>query len=914
MKKITIILCFFALPAIIFSQALRLTNLRCENKANPLGVESKMPLLSWQLQSSQNNIVQRAYRVLVADDPKILDKNTGNIWDTKRREANTSINVAFAGKTLQALKTYYWKVQSWDNKNNVSAWSETGSWQMGLLEKSDWKNARWIAYEKLPDSNIIIPAAHGKGKKEWGPGKNILPLLREDFTVIKPIKKATAFICGLGHFDMHINGEKVGDHFLDPGWTKYDKHALYVTFDVTNHLKTGVNAIGVMLGNGFYYIPRERYRKLTGAFGYPKMMCRVLVEYTDGTTSNIVSDAGWKTAPGPVTFSSIYSGENYDATLEQKGWDAPGFNDGNWSDVTLVDGPPVLNSQMAEPLKVMESFTAKTVTKVPGNAYVYDLGQNASGIPWIKVKGKTGDTIRIVPAELINDNGTANQKNTGSPSYFDYVLKGEGEEIWQPQFTYYGFRYLQLERAVPKGEPNLEALPVMIDLKGLHTRNAAERAGRFECSSDLFNKTEKLIDWAIKSNMASVFTDCPHREKLGWLEEAHLVGSSVRYNYDIATLCKKVIEDMKASQTDEGLVPEIAPEYVLFEDPFRDSPEWGSNCILLPWYMYEWYGDKKVLSESYSMMTRYIGYLKTKANNNILTQGLGDWYDLGPKAPGVSQLTTKGVTATAMYYYDLTVMQTIAKLLGKPADAVMYNKLAAEVKLAFNKTFFNDTTKQYATGSQTANAMAVFMKLVEPKDKDAVVDNIIKDIRSRNNALTAGDIGYRYLLRVLDDEGRSDVIFDMNSRDDVPGYGFQLAHGATALTESWAALTSVSNNHFMLGHILEWFYSGLAGIRPAAGAIAFNKIDIRPEPVGDIRFANASHQSPYGLIKSEWQKTPNSFELNVEIPANTTSTVYLPAGTKSVITEAGKPIKPHAYKNGKALVKVGSGNYRFVVK
>ncbi len=914
MKKNITILLFLILPVIVFSQGLQLSSLQCENKTNPLGVESKTPLLSWQLQSGQRNIVQQAYRILVADDSLLLKKNIGNIWDSKKVQSTASINVPFNGALLQSAKTYYWKVKVWDNKNNTSSWAANAVWQMGLHNTSDWKNAKWIAYEKLPDSNLIIPAAHGKGKKEWGIGKNILPLLRKDFLLLKSVKKATAFISGLGHFDMHLNGEKVGDHFLDPGWTMYTKHALYVSFDITNQVKNGANTIGVMLGNGFYYIPRERYRKLTGAFGYPKMICRMLVEYADGSTENIVSDNSWKTAAGPITFSSIYSGENYNATLEQPGWDKPGFNDNDWFDATLVDGPPVLNSQMAEPLKIMETFEVKKVTQVIGNCYVYDYGQNASGIPRITVKGNRGDTVRIVPAELLNDNGTANQKNTGSPAYFDYILKGDGEEIWQPQFMYYGFRYLQIEKAVPAGEVNPYNLPVVLRLDALHTRNAAKRSGSFECSSELFNKTEKLIDWAIKSNMASVFTDCPHREKLGWLEEAHLVGSSVRYNYDIATLCKKVIEDMKAAQTANGLIPEIAPEFVQFDEPFRDSPEWGSNSVILPWYVYQWYGDKKVLSESYSMMKRYLEYLKSKAINHILTQGLGDWYDLGPKPPGVSQLTTRGVTATAMYYYDLTIITRIAKLLGKTKDAFTYYNLSIDVKTAFNKAFFNDTTKQYATGSQTANAMAVYMKLVEPQNKDAVVANIIKDIRSRNNALTAGDIGYRYLLRVLNVEGRSDVIFDMNSRSDVPGYGFQLAHGATALTESWAALPSVSNNHFMLGHILEWFYSGLGGIRPAEGSVAFNKIDIRPEPVGDVKFAKASHISPYGLIKSEWKKSKNGFELTVEIPANTRATVYLSAAKNAIISEGGKTIKPTSYKAGKALIAIGSGSYRFVVK
>jgi len=460
----------------------------------------------------------------------------------------------------------------------------------------------------------------------------------------------------------------------------------------------------------------------------------------------------------------------------------------------------------------------------------------------------------------------------------------------------------------------------VIAIKGLHTRNSAATVGSFTCSNELFNRTFTLIDWAMRSNMASVFTDCPHREKLGWLEEAHLVGSSLHYNYDIHRLALKCINDMRLAQTPEGLIPEIAPEFVKFSEPFRDSPEWGSNGVILPWYVYQWYGDKQVLADSYDMMKKYLDYLGTKADNHILTQGLGDWYDLGPKHPGVSQLTPKGVTATAIYYYDLTIAAKTASLLGKIHSADDYLKLAAEVKKAYNDQFFNAKTKQYASGSQTANAMSVYMGLVNEQDKAAVIDNIVKDLRSRGNSLTSGDIGFRYLLRVLDDAGRSDVIFDMNSHADVPGYGYQLAHGATSLTESWAALPSVSNNHFMLGHIMEWFYSGLAGIRPAEGSIAFNKIEIRPEVVGDVTFAKANYHSPYGMIISDWKKANQSFTINVKIPANTTAVVYLPANQKDKITVDGKDIRTNKnvqftkYSNHKAMLKVGSGSYTFVVR
>jgi alpha-L-rhamnosidase len=920
MKK-SIYLLFLLLPFGAFAQSLKVLNLQCEYKTNPLGIESAKPKLSWQLQSDARNVMQTAYRVLVADDAAKLASNNADIWDSGKVPSNASLQISCNGKPMQAAKTYYWKVMVWDNHGKASAWSNTASWQMGLLTKADWHGADWIAYDKLPDSSAIVPFYHGKGPKKLGAANDVLPLIRKAFNVEGKLKKATLYLCGLGHFELSLNGKKVGDHVLDPGWTKYDKQALYVPFDVTSQLIAGKNTIGVMLGNGFYYIPRDkRYRKLTGAFGYPKMICRLMLEYDNGRVDNVLSDGSWKTAPSPVAFSSIYGGEDYNANLEQAGWNTNNFDDSQWRNVVKVDGIPELNAQMAEPLKIMQELKPQSKKQLANGIWVYDLGQNFSGIPQISVQGKKGDTVKIIPAELVNEDGSANQKASGSPHYYTYVLKGNGVETWHPLFTYYGFRYLQVQGAVPQDRTNSQQLPVIVNIKGLHTRNAAETVGSFACSNELFNKTFKLIDWAMKSNMASVFTDCPHREKLGWLEEAHLVGSSLHYNYDIVGLARKCINDMRISQTEDGLIPEISPEYVKFDEPFRDSPEWGSNAVILPWYVYQWYGDREVLVQNYDMIKRYLAYLDKKSQNHLLYQGLGDWYDLGPKPPGVSQLTPQGITATSIYYYDLDIAIKIAILLGKTEDAASYKKLAIEVKQAYNKTFFNADTKQYGTGSQAANAMSVYAGLVEPQYKTAVVNNIVKDIRDRGNALTAGDIGYRYLLRVLDDAGRSDVIYDMNSRSDVPGYGYQLAHGATALTESWAALPSVSNNHFMLGHLMEWFYSGLAGIRPADDAIAFNKIEIRPETVGDVTGAKANYQSPYGNIVSSWKKDKTQFKLEVSIPVNTTASIFLPVKSNAAITVDGQNIKTRhdlkfvGYHDGKAEIKAGSGNYTFIAQ
>ncbi|MET0463836.1 MAG: family 78 glycoside hydrolase catalytic domain [Chitinophagaceae bacterium] len=893
MKRLLFFLFFLSASACSIAQELHVDNPRCNYRTNPLGVDLT-PSLSWELRSGGKNISQKAYRLIVADDSALLKNDKGNVWDSKKISSSNTLQVIYQGKQLVPGKLYYWKVMVWDNKGKA-AWSVISHWQIGLLKQDDWANAKWIGYEELPDTSIFLPLAHGRGKKEWGSRKNILPLLRKEFNVSKTVKRATAFISGLGHFELTINGKKTGDHFLDPGWTQYSKHALYVTFDITKDLQKGANALGVMLGNGFYYIPGERYRKLTGAYGYPKMIARVMIEYTDGSTDNIISDKTWKTSPSPITFSSIYGGEDYDATKEQPGWDKAGFNDQAWKNVVVTSGPSLLQSQMAEPVKVMQEFSPVKSTQLSNGQWIFDLGQNFSGITAIELSGKKGDTVRVIPAELLNDDGSANQKGTGGPFTFTYVLKGNGVEKWQPRFTYYGFRYLQVQGAAPETATGSIAKINLIN--GLHIRNAAATAGDFNTSDTLFGKIYKLIDWAIRSNTVSLFTDCPHREKLGWLEQTHLMGSSVQYNYDVAALNRKVIRDMIQSQTDDGLIPEIAPEYVHFEDPFRDSPEWGSASIILPWYTYKWYGDKQALEEAYPMMKRYITYLEKKSDNYILMQGLGDWYDIGPNKPGFAQMTPQGVTATATFYHDLSLMKEIATLLGKKDDANMYADLSLKVKKAFNDKFFNVSTKQYATGSQAANAMALHMGLVEPGDREAVVANLVKDIRNRNNALTAGDIGYRYVLRALEDAGRSDVIFEMNNRSDVPGYGYQLAHGATALTESWQALPAVSNNHFMLGHLMEWLYAGLVGIKMADDAVAFDKIELHPQPVGKMKSAEASYHSVRGLIKAGWKRDGNTFELKASIPANTTAKIFFPANTTYTTP-----------------LSVGSGEHTFTVK
>ena len=911
---------------VLQAQVFSVSELRCEQSQRPLAVDPAGPRLSWQLNADRRGCLQSAYRILVADSPVALADDNGNVWDSGKVFSDRSVLVPYGGPALQPGKAYCWKVQAWDADGNLSPWSLPASFGTGLMSMQDWNGAKWIAMEPDVDSLKCIEGNTGKWKdggpvfdKPVAPYK--LPQLRREFTATKPVKRAMAYICGLGQFEMFLNGEKVGDHFLDPAWTKFDKEAQYVAFDITGELRDGKNAVGVMLGNGYYHTPHGRYLKLLFSYGAPKMICKLQIEYADGTAQTVVSDDKWRASESPVTFSSIYGGEDYDASAVQPGWAEPGFDDRKWKKAVLTQGAGVkLIPQISEPLKVMERIPTVRRFRAANGNWVYDLGQNASGIVQLTVRAVTPQSIKLIPGELINDDSTVNQRASGAPFYHVYTARGDGSsETWHPQFTYYGFRYVEVERAVPAGESNPGALPEVIDITGLHTRNSAAQVGTFACSDPLFNKIHTLIDWAVRSNMASVLTDCPHREKLGWLEVTHLMGGSIQYRYDISRLYAKQVNDMRTAQHANGMVPTIAPQYVTFSPDFIDTPEWGSAFVIIPWNLYEWYGDLAPLRDNYERMKRYVDYLGSRADNHIVAYGLGDWYDIGPDRPGYAQLTSNGVTATAIYYQDVKILERAARLLGKEADVRKYAALASDIKRAFNEKFFDKKTLKYDRDSQTANSIALHMDLVEPQYKAVVRQNLIDDIRRRGNALTAGDVGYRYVLRALEENDASEVIYDMNSRYDVPGYGYQLAHGATCLTESWQAYREVSNNHCMLGHLMEWLYSGLGGIRQSPGSAGYKEIVIRPQVVGDIHSAAVSFRSPYGLIRSEWSDSPQQYRQRVEIPANTTALVYLPAVDPAAVSESGVPLGEvpglSVRERGKdyLAVAVGSGIYDFRV-
>jgi len=887
----------------------------------PALVQTQQPKFSWKLHSDFNGTYQTAYQIFVGDGPENLEP--GNIWNSGKINSKQSQLIPYSGVKLNAGTRYFWKVKVWDEAGK-SVWSKVSSFQFGLPEEDDWDGAKWIGYEDLSADKRLVEGVSGYGE----PSKNkvedraVVPLFRKGFQVDGKIASATLFISGLGEYEASVNGQKIGDDFLTPGWTHYDKTVLYNSYDVTDQLQNGENVLGAIVGNTFHYNNRERYRKLIIAYGFPKLICKLQLKYIDGKTETIVSDASWKTSASPIVYSGIYGGEDYDANLEQPGWNKAGFDDQNWKSVKLVHPPfGQLKADPNHQIKVMETFDPVTINQINDTIWVYDFGQNTSGIIDVTLKGEKGQTVKFSPGESLKEDGTVSQRGSGSPYYYKYILKGEGEEGWRPRFSYVGFRYVQVEGARPDSVES--QLPALLKIQSLHTRNSTPQVGDFECSNQLFNQIFKLINWGIKSNLQSVMTDCPTREKLGWIEQTQLMGNSVHFNFDIYKLYQKLIADMEDAQTEKGLVPSIVPEYINFEyydSAFRDSPEWGSASIILPWLIYKWYGDADVMTQAWPMMEHYMRYLESKANNNILSHGLGDWYDVGPGEPGYAQLTPVPLVATATYFYDAQLMAKVAEKLDKKEEAAHFEELSQKIKEAFNNEFYKPDSAIYATGSQTSLAMPLSLGLVNKANEAKVLENLVAKIESDGKAITAGDVGFHYLIDALTRFGKSELLYEMNNRDDVPGYGYQLKMGATSLAESWQALPSKSLNHLMLGHLMEWFYQGLGGIRQDQNSEAYESIVIQPEIVNDLNYAKVSFDSPYGKIVSNWRKNADSFTLDLEIPVNTTAKVIMPFegdAQARALQSAEKDldlIEQLDGVNGKPAYKIQSGIYQFEIK
>ncbi len=878
---------------------LRPAGLLCQGAADPMGLDETTPTLSWKLRGDGRGLAQTAYQIQAATTEDLVESGKPDLWETGRVASDAQLGIAYAGRLLRSFERVHWRVRIWDQAGRKSKWSEPAAWTMGVLRPEDWR-AFWIG----------APAAEAPAAASR--------ILRREWEIRTPWKRAELYVCGLGFYEATLNGRRIGEDLFSPAWTKYDKTCAYDAYDITPLVQAGPNALTLLLGNGFYNVGGGRYTKFKGSFGPLQAIALLRLESKDGRVEYIGSDGSWRTAPGPITFSCVYGGEDFDARLVQPGCDRPAFDDSAWPAAAVLSGPGGVlrgSTAAAPPIRVIEALAPASVKELRPGLAVYDLGQNASLMPRLSVRGPAGSSIRVIPAEALAADGSVDRRSAGGgQSYWQYTLSGSGPEAYRPRFFYHGSRYLQVERrpAADGGE-----LPEVAALEGLVVHSSAAPAGDFACSSDLFNRIRRLVRWAQRSNMMSVLTDCPHREKLGWLEQYHLNGPSLRFEWDLARLFAKTMIDMADSQLADGLVPDIAPEYTVFAGGFRDSPEWGSAFVLVPWQQYEWTGDLGLLRRHYDGLKHYVDYLAGKAEGGIVSHGLGDWYDIGPKPPGEAQLTPKALPAPAFSYWDTVILARAAALLGRAQDAADLSARAEAVKAAFNARFFDPATGAYASGSQTSQALALVMGLVPPGREAAVLDVLVRDVRSRGDALSAGDVGYRYLLRALADGGRSDVVYDMNSRSDKPGYGWQMRAGATSLTEAWDANPASSLNHFMLGHIIEWLYRDLAGLGPDPEGPGFKLIRIRPQPVGDLTWARAGLETVRGPAASEWRIEAGRFRLSVTVPPNAEAVVELPRRAAGPVLESGRPaarrpgVRSVATENGLSVIRVGSGRYVF---
>jgi alpha-L-rhamnosidase len=871
--------------------------LTCNSLTNPLGVETPRPRLSWVLSAAQRGQRQTAYRVLVASSPQVLARDRGDLWDTGRVRSDRSIQVPYRGRKLGSRQACHWKVRVWDAAGRAAAWSAPACWEMGLLEPADW-SAQWIrsAYTTIESLPNVPPPA---------------PLLRRVVDLRKKVAQARAYVSGLGYYELTINGRRIGDEQLAPAFTRYDVAAMYQTHDVTAALRRGENVLGVVLGNGWYNgFTAEVWNFREAPWrDLPKLRLQLEVVFDDGERLTVRSDREWRGSSGPIVFDGLRNGEHYDARLERPGWDAPGYDDRDWLPAIVVPGPGgVMRSQQMTPIRIVATHAPITLHEVKPGVWIYDFGQNLAGWAQLRVQGPAGTTVTLRYAERLHADGDLDQEHlrcfvkSGDFQTDRYTLRGGGVEVWEPRFTYHGFRYVQMT-GFP-GTPDLESLRA----REVHT--AFESRGEFTCSNELLNTIQRHARWATLSNYHGIPTDCPHREKNGWTGDAQLSAEQVLLNFDPATAYAKWMADFRDLQRPSGQLPGIVPTGG-WGFNWGSGPAWDSAAILIPWYLYVYGGDTATLEAQYDCMRRYVDYMETMATDDLVEFGLGDWCP-PHGGPGGHKCPT-AVTDTAYRYVDTLILSRVAGLLGKKSDARRYAALANRVREAFRRKFVNVETGQVTGNTQTSMACALYQGLVGGGEADRVLTALVAEVEARGRHIDCGILGAKYVMHALTEGSRADLAYAIATQTDYPSWGLWIRQGATTLWESWDGGTS--RNHHMFSDISAWFYKGLAGLNPDPAAPGFKHFSVTPNPVGDLTFARARHVSPYGPIECAWRVEGPAFRLELSVPINTTATVRLPAADPATVRESGKPpaaqpgVRLGAWAGGRQTVNLESGRY-----
>jgi alpha-L-rhamnosidase len=882
--------------------------LTCEYIENPLGIDTKVPRLSWNFTSTERNQLQSAYEIIVSDNIQNINKGIGNSWTTGKIASSENIQVTYAGNALQSFTRYYWRVKVYNQKGEASEWSSISWFETAMLSATEWK-AQWISDgSKNPE----------RDEDYYKPDR--MPLLRKSFAANKKILSARLYISGVGYYEAYLNTKKISSNVLDPGFTTYRKQVMYVVHDITPLVKKGNNTAGIMLGSGwwnplpFKFFGRWDLRNYQQT-GRPCVKAEIHLRYTDGTQEIIATDESWQTAPGPITQNNVYIGEHYDARLEPKNWNSMEEEKAAWKNASLTPGPNgILTAQMQPPIRVTKVITPTRIINYKAGVFIADMGQNFAGVANIKVKGAAGTTIVLRYGEALFEDGSLNTMTTsatqikkggiksppGAPESLwqedRYILKGAGAEEWHPRFTFHGFRYVEIT-----GWPGT---PTVNDIEGWRMNSDFLQNGTFACSDTMFNKLHTVIQWTFLSNVFSVQSDCPGREKMGYGADIAVTANTYMYNYNMANFYTKTVRDYANEQQPDGGITEIAPYTGIADRGYGGESGplgWELAFPYVQKQLYDMYADKRIIENNYEAFKKQLAFLESKAKDNFFYWDISDHEALDPKP--------EALTATAFYYHHVLMGAEFAGILGKQEDSIKYAKLAQRIKGAITGKYLVPGTGRFDNGTESAQLFALWYGLSPEKENSIKV--LVQEFERHNWHVSTGIFSTKMLFDVLRENDMNEEACRIAQQKDYPGWINMLNHGATTLWEAWHDPGTVySANHPMFGSIDEWFYRSLLGINAAAPG--FKKIIIKPQPAGGINWAKGSYQSVMGVIKSDWKKEGDKFSLQVSLPANTNAAIFIPSKQNSVITESGKPVNVQRYEKGYAVVEVGSGEYTFV--
>ncbi len=901
----------------------------CEYAVNPLGIDALKPRFTWVLACDRRGTTQQSYRVLVAGSPARLAADTGDLWDSGQVRSDESVCIAYQGSKLSSRQECFWKVRVWDDRGHVSPWSEPATFEIGLLEPSDW-HGRWIG---LAGPNTAA----------------VSPLLRKQFTVDGEVRRARLYAAGVGWSEYHLNGRRIGDCVLDPAATDYDKRILYVTHDVTRLVRRGPNALGAMLGNGWYSQPPLDPKGPRPGYGdSPCLLLELIIEWADGSIQRVVSDESWRASTGPILKNSIWGGEVYDARLEKAGWRQPGYDDSAWAAAVPRSSPGGrLEAQMIDPIKVNTVLHASKLTTPKPGVYVYDFGQLFGGWTRLRVKGPAGTRVALRYAErLFPDTGLVDKRRHFGPDGATdfYIMKGDPDgEHYEPRFTFHPVRYVQIE--------GLPGAPALADIEACVIHNSVDMTGDFECSNPLLNQIHRNCLWTVANGLYGFTLDCLYREYWGWLEPASNPSTLFARRY-MPRFWVKWLRDVQVAQHPDGVVPDVIPAYPLKGRKTGD-PAWAGNYPLVVWYVYQYFGDRRLLENHYPNMKRWVDHLTSIAKDNRIEKGgyYGD-HMLPGDAPGheqfISQETPPGLLWTGYYYNDVWILAQVAQTLGMKDDAAAYARLAEAIRSALNEKWLDASRNGYATGSQTANIFALALGVVPEANRQGVLDSLTTDILvKRRGHLHTGNLGTSCIMDALAGLGRGDVLYRVATATDYPGWGYMVREGATTIWECWGGLHSGmpantrdgvvvhEDSMMMFASIQEFFYGDLAGIRgpdyfgTRAVMPGFRQTAIQPRVLGDLESAGASIKTVRGMVSSRWKKEGASIRLDATIPVNSEAKVSVPKlGLSNVVVEEGGKVvwQNGSYVAGTAGITggnenpdyvtfdVGAGTYTFVLR